>query len=70
MMYICQDAYPKKVIKLNICSYLINFEWRDYKCKLFAITEIKNIKTDSKNTKTDASKNDVKSALGKISLCI
>ena len=26
MVYICQDAYPKKVTRLNICSYLINFQ--------------------------------------------
>ena len=27
MVYVCQDAYPKKVMRPKICSYLINFEW-------------------------------------------
>ena len=54
MVFICQDAYPKKSVK-SVSSELLANESEE--CR--------------ENSKTDTSKNDLKSALGKTNLlCI
>ena len=66
MVYIRQHAYPEKLKGWIFIQILLILSVESVSSELLAIIKMENIE----NSKTDTSKNGLKSALGKINLCI